>query len=74
MQHFNEQLHDETFGEQKSEQDTVECDYKTTCGGGKCHKQMTDRAGTIHYIYKHKKYSFWACHLYKKYSLSHANI
>lgn len=58
MQHFNEQLHDETFGEQKSEQDTVECDYKTTCGGGKCHKQMTDRAGTIHYIYKHKKYSF----------------
>lgn len=59
MQHFNEQLHDHgTFGEQKSEQDTVKCDYKTTCGGGR-HKQMTDRA-MVQYIniYIHRKYSF----------------
>lgn len=56
MLHFNEQLHDGTFGEQKSEQDTVINVITKLHVGGKRHKQMTDRAmGTIHHIYIHQK-------------------
>lgn len=54
MLHFNEQLHDGTFREQKSEQDTVINVITKLHVGGKRHKQMTDRA-MVQYIFTYTK-------------------
>lgn len=70
MLHFNEQLHDGTFGEQKSEQDTVINVITKLHVGGKCHKQMTDRAMVQYIIFTYTKNTAFELTIYTKNILS----